>query len=128
MTTAEVITFLKARFTNYKFYNESINAAEQCIGVYVRGSAEPHVALGGKSNQSYGIIPMQLLVHGSEDAGVTQTIANTVYDSLYCLSDFLIGTKRVASLRMKDSHPIGIGRDKNNVFEMTFSFDLIYDL
>lgn len=128
ITVANVIGYLKTQFPAYSFYNESYDSTAPSVGVYARGSAPTVVALGGVANQSYAILPLQLLIHGDEDATVTQAMAKALYEGLSYKSDFLIGSVRASYIKMKSPQPVSLGRDAHNVFEMSIMLDLIYNL
>lgn len=125
ITISNLVSVLKTKFPAYKFYNGCINKKEQCIGVYARGTAPPTVAIGVSS--SYRILPVTILVHWSENSDSCEQIANELYEGLENNGISTINSKRVIQIQMLDSAPVEIGRDDNNICEMTIRFNLFYE-
>lgn len=128
MLTSELVTLLKTAFPTVTFYNGAINeSSPTCVGVYARGSFTGHSALGGKSSESFGVLPVQVLAHWTENADTCQQLANSLYDYLVGKSNFMIGTRRIINIAPVDPCPIGIGRDENNICEITFRLLVYYN-
>ena len=124
LTVSDFMNELKKRYPNIKFFNGCISKNEKCVGVYARGSAAKPVAIGSPS--SYGILPLTMLIHWSENSNECESAANSLYEGLE--SGFTsINSVRVAQLQLLESSPVNIGRDDNNICEMTIRLNIIYE-
>ena len=124
LTVANVVGALQQRYLNIKFFNGCISKDEKCVGVYARGNASPPASIG--SRPSYGVLPLTLLVHWGENSDTCETIANTLYEGLEQGME-TINSTRVINLQLLDSTPVNIGRDDNNICEMTIRLNIIYE-
>ena len=124
MTISDFIKALKAKFFDITFYNGCVSKNEKCVGVYARGNAAPPVAIGSKP--SYGILPVTMLVHWGENSNECECTANTIYEGL---EDGIaeINGVRVIHIQLLESSPTNIGRDDNNICEMTIRLNIIYE-
>ena len=124
LTVSDFVQVLKAKYPNIKFFNGCINKNEKCVGVYARGNATPISAIGTES--SYKVLPVTLLVHWGENSNDCETTANTLYEGLEAGINTINNT-RVIQVQMLDSTPVGIGRDDNNICEMTLRINIFYE-
>lgn len=124
LTISDFVQVLKAKYPNIKFLNGCISKAEKCVGVYARGNAAPISAIGSKP--SYNVLPVTLLVHWGENSDDCETTANTLYEGLEAGIETINNT-RVIQVRMLDSTPVNIGRDDNNICEMTLRINIFYE-
>lgn len=124
LTVSNFIQVLKARYPSIKFFNGCISKKEKCVGVYARGNAAPISAIG--STPSYDVLPVTLLVHWGENSDECETTANTLYESLRA-GIKTINNTRVIQLQMLDSTPVNIGRDDENICEMTLRINIFYE-
>ena len=128
MRVSEFKTYLEDQFTDVDFYNGTIDKNKvECIGLYLRGSAGPAMALGGPTNNSYGQLPISILIHWGEDSDKCESKANEVYQHLCGLSNIKMGDRRIVSVNLLDSSPIDLQRDPNNICEMVIRVIIIYD-
>lgn len=128
MLTSEFVGYLQAQFADTKFYNGAINKNEaQNIGVFARDGAAPRLALGGKDNTSYNVLPITILVHWSEDSNVCEIKAWALYNYLFASSNFYIGARRIVQIQMLNPNPIDIGRDENNFCERVIRLNIFYE-
>jgi hypothetical protein len=124
LTVKDFIQVLKANYPDIKFFNGCISKDENCVGVYARGNAAPVSAIGTKP--SYNILPVTLLVHWSENSAECEVLANVLYQRLEAGIEE-INNMRVIQIQMLDSSPINIGRDDNNICEMTLRINIFYE-
>ena len=124
LTISDFVQVLKAKYPDIKFLNGCISKSEKCVGVYARGNAAPISAIGTKP--SYNVLPVTLLVHWGENSADCETTANTLYEGL---EDGIktINNTRVIQVQMMDSTPVNIGRDDNNICEMTLRINILYE-
>lgn len=124
----DIVNFLLSHFPGTTFYDGTIDKNnDKCIGIYTRGSVGPRIALGGVACTTYSVMPIQALFHWTESTERCQEKANDVYSFLFGKSNFHMGSKRIVGIQMLDSCPVGIGRDENNIAEMSFRFNILYD-
>lgn len=124
LTISDFISALKERFPTVKFFNGCYSKHEKCVGVYARGNAAPIVAIGSKS--SYGVLPVSLLVHWSENSKDCEATANSLYEGLENGIASINGV-RVIQIQMLDSSPVNLGRDDENICEMTIRLNIMYE-
>lgn len=128
MRMSEFKDYLQSQFPLIKFYNGAINKTElQCVGIYAKGTASPHLALGGKANSSFGNLPATLLIHWTENSDTCEQTANSLYEHLLGLSKITLGGGTVVSIQLLDSCPVDVGRDDNNIAERVIRFNIVYE-
>lgn len=87
---------------------------------------------GGKALAPVSPYPVNILVRWTEDSDVCEVRAQEVYKVFEEAGDnFPIrandpSSPQIAYFKMLDSHPVWIGRDKDNVCEYTIRVDIIY--
>lgn len=122
------IAYLQENFPSVSFYYGDINKNDnKCIGIYIKDSLRPVIALGGPQNSSYNIIPVRLLIHWTESAFECDNQALLVYNFILNLCNVYYNEKRFISTQMLDPYPIMIGRAENNICESVVRFNLIYE-
>jgi len=130
MTVEELRAHLATHFSTITFYSGTINKSASCVGIYLQ-NAPPNNAIGGFSNSSYSVLAVNLLVHWTEDYNVSAGIAYSIYDYVSALRDSFIGTtparRRIATIEMQSSHPIGVGRDELNICELSIPCKIFYE-
>ncbi len=124
LTVNDFVQVLKAKYPDIKFFNGCISKGEKCVGVYARGNAAPISAIGTKP--SYNVLPVTLLVHWGENSKDCEATANTLYEGLEAGIEAINNT-RVIQIQMLDSTPVNIGRDDNNICEMTIRINIFYE-
>jgi hypothetical protein len=124
LTVSDFMQVLKKQYPDIKFLNGSISKKEKCVGVYARGNATPPVAVGSKA--SYRVLPITLLIHWGENTKECEKTANLLYEGLEDGIDF-INKVRVIETQLLESTPTNIGRDDNNVCEMTIRLNIFYE-
>lgn len=124
LTISKFLAVLKERHPDIKFFNGCISKNEKCVGVYARGNAAPPSAIGSKP--SYGILPVTFLIHWGENSNECETTANMLYEWLENGIAEIDGV-RVIQLQLLESTPVNIGRDDNNICEMTIRLNIMYE-
>lgn len=124
LTVSDFVQVLKAKYPDIKFLNGCISKYEKCVGVYARGNAAPISAIGTKP--SYTVLPVTLLVHWGENSNDCEVTANNLYEGLEAGIETIKDT-RVIEIQMVDSTPVNIGRDDNNICEMTIRINIFYE-
>ena len=77
-----------------------------------------------KNLQSYGIIPITLLLRWTKNYNTAETKANDIYELLDC-SSFFIDDYRCNINCLYDG-PIDLGPDKNGVYKFSIELNLLY--
>lgn len=77
-----------------------------------------------KSLQSYGILPITLLLKWTKNYNTAETKANDIYELLDC-SSFFIDDYRCNINCLYDG-PIDLGSDENGVYKFSIELNLLY--
>ena len=77
-----------------------------------------------KSLQSYGILPITLLLRWTKNYNTAETKANDIYELLDC-SSFFIDDYRCNINCLYDG-PIDLGSDENGVYKFSIELNLLY--
>ena len=124
LTVSDFVQVLKQKYSGTKFLNGCISKDEKCVGVYARGNFAPIKAIG--STPSYGVLPVTMLIHWGESSSECESTANALYEGL---EDGIatINNTKVIQIQLLESCPVNIGRDDNNVCEMTIRLNIFYE-
>lgn len=123
LTISDVVDALEQKFPGIKFFNGCISKDDDCVGVYARGNAPVVTAIG--SPPSYGVLAVTLLIHWSENSNTCEMLANRLYEGLE--HGITTNKTRVIHTQLMESCPVNIGRDDNNICEMTIRFNIFYE-
>ena len=77
-----------------------------------------------KNLQSYGILPITLLLRWTKNYNTAETKANDIYELLDC-SSFFINDYRCNINCLYDG-PIDLGSDENGVYKFSIELNLLY--
>lgn len=77
-----------------------------------------------KSLQSYGILPITMLLRWTKNYNTAETKANDIYELLDC-SSFFIDDYRCNINCLYDG-PIDLGSDENGVYKFSIELNLLY--
>ena len=77
-----------------------------------------------KNLQSYGILPITLLLRWTKNYNIAETKANDIYELLDC-SSFFIDDYRCNINCLYDG-PIDLGSDENGVYKFSIELNLLY--
>ena len=77
-----------------------------------------------KNLQSYGILPITLLLRWTKNYNIAETKANDIYELLDC-SSFFINDYRCNINCLYDG-PIDLGSDENGVYKFSIELNLLY--
>ncbi len=77
-----------------------------------------------KKLQSYGILPITLLLRWTKNYNTAETKANDIYELLDC-SSFFIDDYR-CNINCLYNGPIDLGSDENGVYEFSIELNLLY--
>lgn len=127
MLVKEFIAFLKEKFPGVKFFNSTVDkSSKQCIGVFTR--AEGPVQYVGPNNISYGILPVSIVIHWTEDAGICEEMARDVYETFQSVNKEIAPSgDTIAFINLLDAKPVWTGRDEHNIAEYVIRANIIYE-
>ena len=77
-----------------------------------------------KKLQSYGILPITLLLRWTKNYNTAETKANDIYELLDCSSFFLDDYK--CNINCLYDGPIDLGSDENGVYKFSIELNLLY--
>lgn len=77
-----------------------------------------------KSLQSYGILPITLLLRWTKNYNTAETKANDIYELLDCSSFFIDDYK--CNINCLYDGPVDLGSDENGVYKFSIELNLLY--
>ncbi len=77
-----------------------------------------------KNLQSYGILPITLLLRWTKNYNTAETKANDIYELLDCSSFFIDNYK--CNINCLYDGPIDLGSDENGVYKFSIELNLLY--
>lgn len=77
-----------------------------------------------KDLQSYGILPITLLLRWTKNYNTTETKANDIYELLDCSSFFIDDYK--CNINCLYDGPIDLGSDENGIYKFSIELNLLY--
>lgn len=77
-----------------------------------------------KKLQSYGILPVTLLLRWTKNYNIAETEANKIYELLDCSSFFIDDYN--CSIECLYEGPIDLGTDENNIYKFSIELNLLY--
>ena len=77
-----------------------------------------------KSLQSYGILPITLLLRWTKNYNTAETKANDIYELLDCSSFFIDDYK--CNINCLYDGPIDLGSDENGIYKFSIELNLLY--
>lgn len=96
---------------------------EKAIAIYANRRNLEKVS-NFKSLQTYGILPITLLLRWTKNYSTAETKANDIYELLDC-SSFFIDNYRCNINCLYDG-PIDLGSDENGVYKFSIELNLLY--
>ena len=77
-----------------------------------------------KKLQSYGILPITLLLRWTKNYNTAETKANDIYELLDCSSFFIDDYK--CNINCLYDGPIDLGSDENGIYKFSIELNLLY--
>lgn len=96
---------------------------EEAISIYTNKRKIDKIS-NYKNLQSYGILPITLLLRWTKNYNTAETKANEIYELLDC-SSFFIDDYRCNIDCLYDG-PIDLGSDENGVYKFSIELNLLY--
>ncbi|MCI8396158.1 MAG: hypothetical protein HFJ52_00145 [Clostridia bacterium] len=125
LSTRKVKDYLKGIILecNDWFIGKMDESQEKAIAIYANRRNIEKVS-NFKYLQSYGILPITLLLRWTKNYDTAEKKANEIYELLSSSSFFIDDYK--CSIECLYEGPIDLGSDENNVYKFSIEFDLIY--
>ena len=132
ITTYSVYEYLKGKFPTLEPYlkNGTIDRkTERSIGVFLGSETRSvrNIAVGGLECTTVRMLPVNILVHWTENQQVCDEKATEIFDAILCeKSNFIVGKVKIAMIELLDGCPMQTGRDEKNVCESTIRANFYY--
>lgn len=125
LKTAKVKDYLKTVISECeKWYIGKMDEnQEKAIAIYSNRRQLDSIS-NFKDLQSYGILPITLLLRWTQNYNLAETKANDIYELLDC-SSFFIDDYRCNINCLYDG-PIDLGSDENGVYKFSIELNLLY--
>jgi hypothetical protein len=125
LKTAKVKDYLKTVISECeKWYIGKMDEnQEKAIAIYSNRRQLDSIS-NFKDLQSYGILPITLLLRWTKNYNLAETKANDIYELLDC-SSFFIDDYRCNINCLYDG-PIDLGSDENGVYKFSIELNLLY--
>ena len=125
LETAKVKDYLKTVISECeKWYIGKMDEnQEKAIAIYSNRRKLDSIS-NFKDLQSYGILPITLLLRWTKNYNLAETKANDIYELLDC-SSFFIDDYRCNINCLYDG-PIDLGSDENGVYKFSIELNLLY--
>ena len=128
MQISDVAAWLAAKYPGNGVYAAAVpRNEERCIGIFGKERGSPALAMGGTANASYAVLPVDILIHWTEDAGACETEADTLYALMLGNTSEKIGGENVVRFELLDAAPADIGRDTHGICEMSVRVNIDYE-
>lgn len=126
LSTVKVKNYLKTIITEcQKWYIGQMDLnQEQAIAIYTNRRQLESISKY-KKLQSYGILPITLLLRWTKNYNTAETEANKIYELLDCSSFFIDDYK--CNINCLYSGPIDLGPDENGVYKFSIELNLLYE-
>ena len=128
LSISDIKDLLKQNFPQYNYYLGTIDKSKNnSIGIYLRTASDSNIAIGGKKNTLYSVLPVTILFRGTEDAQETIENANKIYEFLHGLTNVTVNGKNISGIICLDSSPIDLSRDELNICELVIRIFVYYN-
>lgn len=96
---------------------------EKAIAIYTNKRQIEKIS-AFKNLQSYGVLPITILLRWTKNYNMAEIKANNIYELLDCSSFFIDNYK--CSITCLYDGPIDLGSDENGVYEFSIELNLLY--
>lgn len=120
--------WIKTIFNAEHYYMGKLdNKQDKSIGVYQRKTNNPpRMCIGGKTNTSYEVKPISILLHWSNDASETEKAAYKLFNSIKQCGNVIINNVQIPYIQLLNSEPIDVATDDKGIYERVIELDIYY--
>ena len=128
MMLADVRDYIESlQLSENTYMGKLDNKPEKSIGVYHSKHKRPYqTAIGGPSQQSYGVKSVTFLVHWNESPRDTEKAAMALFEALRDTREVNINNSTIKFIQLLYDEPIDVGTDENGIYEMVIDAAVIY--
>ncbi|MBQ8803479.1 MAG: hypothetical protein IJZ53_07600 [Tyzzerella sp.] len=110
-------------------YMGKLDHKKECsIGVYhSKHSNGFKTALGGPSQESYGIKSVTFLIHWNKSPRETEKASKELYEALRDTREANTNNKTIKFIQLLYNEPIDVGTDDNGIYEMVIDAAIVYE-
>ncbi len=124
----DIKDWIKTIFNAEHYYMGKLdNKQDKSIGVYQRKTNNPpRMCIGGKTNTSYEVKPISILLHWSNDASETEKAAYKLFNSIKQCGNVIINNVQIPYIQLLNSEPIDVATDDKGIYERVIELDIYY--
>lgn len=129
MMLADIRDYIDSlKLSEHTYMGKLDSKKEKSIGVYHSKRESPYkTAIGGPSQQSYGIKSVTFLVHWNKSPRDTEKAANALYEALRDTREVKVNNSTIKFIQLLYDEPIDVGTDDDGVYEMVIEVAIIYE-
>lgn len=116
------------KLSEHTYMGKLDDKKEKSIGVYHGKRETPYkTAIGGPSQQSYGVKSVSFLVHWNKSPRETEKAAKALFDVLRDTREVKINNSTIKFIQLLYDKPIDVGTDDNSIYEMVIDVAIVYE-
>lgn len=114
--------------SEYVFMGKLDHKKDCSIGVYnSKHTNNFKTAIGGPSQESYGVKSVTFLVHWNKSPRDTEKAAKELFDALRDTREVKINNTTIKFIQLLYNEPISVGTDDNGIYEMVIEAAIVYE-
>lgn len=124
----DIKDWIKTIFSAEHYYMGKLdNKQDKSIGVYQRKpNNHSRICIGGEANTSYGVKPVSILVHWTNDASETEKAAYKLFNSIKQCKNVIINNVQISYIQLLNPEPIDVATDDKGIYERVIELDIYY--
>lgn len=116
------------KLSEHTYMGKLDDKKEKSIGVYHSKRETPYkTAIGGPSQQSYGVKSVSFLVHWNKSPRDTEKSAKALFDALRDTREVKTNETTIKFIQLLYNEPIDVGTDDDGVYEMVIDAAVVYE-
>lgn len=101
---------------------------EKSIGVYHSKRETPYkTAIGGPSQQSYGMKSVSFLIHWNKSPRDTEKASVALFEALRDTRETKVNETTIKFIQLLYNEPIDVGTDDDGIYEMVIDAAVVYE-
>ena len=101
---------------------------EKSIGVYHSKRETPYkTAIGGPSQQSYGMKSVSFLIHWNKSPRDTENASVALFEALRDTRETKVNETTIKFIQLLYNEPIDVGTDDDGIYEMVIDAAVVYE-